>query len=56
MPIDREQYLTPAVVGKALAVSANTVRRWARQGRVKAVQLPGGTWIIHRDVIKMPPK
>jgi excisionase family DNA binding protein len=56
MPIDREQYLTPAEVGKALAVSANTVRRWARQGRVKAVQLPGGTWIIHRDVIKMPPK
>jgi excisionase family DNA binding protein len=56
MPIDREQYLTPAEVSKALAVSANTVRRWARLGLVKAVSLPGGRWLIHRDVIKMPPK
>ena len=56
MPIDREQYLTPAEVGKALMVSADTIRRWARQGRVKAHQLPGGTWLIHRDVITAPPK
>jgi excisionase family DNA binding protein len=56
MPIDREQYLTPAEVGRALAVSANTVRRWARMGRVDAIELPGGRWLIHRDVIKAPPK
>ena len=54
MPIDRDQYLTPAEVSKALAVSADTIRRWARQGRIDAVQLPGGTWIIHRDVINKP--
>jgi len=41
-------------VGQALAVSADTVRRWARQGRVDAIQLPGGTWIFHRDVINKP--
>jgi excisionase family DNA binding protein len=56
MPIDRQQYLTTAEVSKALAVSQDTVRRWARKGRVQAVQLPGGHWIIHRDVITAPPK
>ena len=54
MPIDRDQYLTPAQVGQALAVSADTVRRWARQKRVDAIALPGGQWLIHKDVINKP--
>lgn len=61
MRINRDDYLTPSEVGKALAVSAETARRWARTGRLRelgiaTVELPGGRWLIHRDVIKAPPK
>ena len=56
MPIDRDQYLTPVQVGQALAIHPETVRRWARQGRVAAISLPGGRWLIHRDVLKIQPK
>lgn len=61
MPIDRQQYLTPTQVGQALAVSPETVRRWARTGRLRDLkidthELPGGRWLIHRDVLKTSPK
>jgi predicted site-specific integrase-resolvase len=61
MSIDRSQYLTPIEVGKALAVSANTVRRWCRTGLlqkrgVDVFELPGGHWLVHHDVLKTSPK
>ena len=61
MPIDRTKYLTPAQVGQALAVHPETVRRWARTGRlteqgIATHELPGGRWLIHEDVLKTSPK
>lgn len=55
MEIDREQYLTPNEVAMALRLNPETVRKWARTGRVAAVALPGGRWLIHRDVLKLKP-
>lgn len=56
MEIDRTQYLTPVQVAALLHLSPETVRSWARNGRVRAVVLPGGRWLIHRDVLKAQPK
>lgn len=56
MEIDRAHYLTPRQVADALHLSPETVRRWARTGKIRAVELPGGRWLIHRDVLKTPPK
>ena len=61
MSIDRSQFLTPEQVGQAFAKSPNTVRRWCRSGRlteqgIETLRDPGGQWLIHRDVLKLPAK
>lgn len=49
-------FLTPRQAAErlteaGLAISEDTVRRWARKGQIERVQLPGGEYRIHRDVI-----
>ncbi len=34
--------LTPREAAERLAVHPETLRRWAREGRISAVKLPGG--------------
>jgi len=48
MTIERDDYLTPSQAGKRMGVSAQTVRRWIDQGRIAAIQTPGGRYLIHK--------
>lgn len=36
------ELLTASQAGSLLAVSPDTIRRWAREGRIKVVVLPSG--------------
>lgn len=38
--------LTADEVAHQLRLDAETVRRWAREGRIPAILLPGGQWRI----------
>ena len=38
--------LTPAEVADRLAVTASTIVRWLREGRIRGIQLPTGTWRV----------
>lgn len=41
--IDRDgQYLTVGEVAEQYRTTARTVQRWIREGRLRAVRLPGG--------------
>lgn len=52
-------YLTPSQAAECLTeaglpITEDTVRRWAREGKVPALKLPGGTYRIHRtDVLNL---
>lgn len=48
------ELLTPGEVAKMLRVSPDTITRWIRLGRLRAVKLPSGTYrIARRDVENM---
>ena len=57
-----EQLLTARVVAEQLGVSAETVLRWTRAGKLPAVRLPGGAiryrpsqlaeWLEQRSVAR----
>jgi excisionase family DNA binding protein len=47
-----EDLLTTVEAARMLRVSRKTVARWIRLGLLPAVQLPGGTYRIHRDVVE----
>lgn len=36
--------LTTRDVANAFGVEVDTVRRWARKGKLTAIQIPGGAW------------
>lgn len=44
----RRSLLTADEVGEEFQILAETVRRWAREGRLQAVPLPGGRLIRFR--------
>ncbi|WP_431892737.1 excisionase family DNA-binding protein [Micromonospora haikouensis] len=49
-------FLTPRqaaerLTNAGLSITEDTVRRWARKGQIERVQLPGGEYRIHRDVV-----
>lgn len=44
-PSQAAEYLTAA----GLPITDDTVRRWAREGKVRVLKLPGGQYRIHRD-------
>ncbi len=49
-------FLTPRQAAERLTkaglpITEDTVRRWARKGQIDRVQLPGGEYRIHRDVV-----
>lgn len=49
-------FLTPRQAAERLTkaglpISEDTVRRWARKGQIDRLQLPGGEYRIHRDVV-----
>ena len=46
------EYLKASVVAKELGVAPSTVKRWAKLGKVKAVQTPGGYWLIDAEVLE----
>lgn len=54
MEIDPDDYLDPGYVATRLGISPETVRRWARQGRVRAVKI-GDRWRVHRDTLLVAP-
>lgn len=41
-----EQLLNPADVAKMCKLSAETIRRWVRTGRIKTAKKVGNTWLI----------
>jgi excisionase family DNA binding protein len=55
MPHDRgrsaSEYLTRAEVAELLGVSANTVARWAREGRIPCHRTLGGHRRFSRQVV-----
>lgn len=44
--------LTVGEVAEEFRLDGETVRRWARSGRIKAVRLPGGQWRFRREDIE----
>lgn len=54
MEIDPRDYLSPADAAARLKISAETVRRWARLGTVRAVKI-GGRIFVHRSVLLVHP-
>jgi excisionase family DNA binding protein len=43
--------LTAGQVAKRFATSTDTVRRWAREGRIPSVTLPSGRTVYRREEI-----
>lgn len=50
----REDYMTPPEMAKALGLSKNTVTSWVRTGRLPALVLPSGHYLVHRKYLKLP--
>lgn len=48
----QEPLLTAEEVATAVRQDVNTVQRWARNGLVPAIKLPGGRWRFRREVIE----
>lgn len=44
--------LTTSEVARACSVDAETVRRWAREGRIAAITLPGGLKRFRREDVE----
>ena len=42
-PLEYDDLMTPAEVGRVFRVDARTVTRWARSGKLRAIKTPGGT-------------
>lgn len=54
---NRADYMTTGEAARFLAVSAETVRRWVKEGRVDAYVTPGGRHLVHRsEVERMQPQ
>jgi excisionase family DNA binding protein len=47
-----ESLLTSEEVAAAVRQDVNTVQRWARDGLVPAIKLPGGRWRFRREDIE----
>lgn len=45
-------FLTAAEVARVLRVDAATVRRWANDGLIKSIRLPGGTFRFPAEVVE----
>jgi excisionase family DNA binding protein len=48
----REPLLTVAEVADQLRLDPETIRRWAREGRIKAIALPSGLWRFRRSDVE----
>jgi excisionase family DNA binding protein len=46
-----ESLLTTEEVAAAVRQDTNTVARWARDGLIPAIKLPGGRWRFRREVV-----
>jgi excisionase family DNA binding protein len=46
-PVKNKTYYTTGEVAKVFQVSDRMVRKWCEQGRVRALQTPGGAWRIY---------
>lgn len=50
--MEHEPYdLTPTEVGELIGVHTDTVKRWAKAGKLPGVKLPGGWWRFRRAEI-----
>ena len=47
-----ETLLTAEEVAAVVRQDINTIQRWARNGVVPAIKLPGGRWRFRRDVVE----
>lgn len=47
-----QDLLTTKEVAEACRVSVQTVARWARDGLIESVKLPGGTWRYRRESVE----
>lgn len=46
---DEEPYtLSPEDAGRIIGVHADTIKRWATKGQIKALKTPGGWWRFRR--------
>jgi excisionase family DNA binding protein len=50
-PVDDDELMTPAEVARALRIGATTLSRWARDGAIASVTLPGGHRRYRRSVV-----
>lgn len=41
--------LSPSEAAELAGVHEDTLKRWARQGRIPAIKTPGGWWRFNRD-------
>jgi len=46
------QYVTTGEVGRACGVTASAVKKWIRQGKVRAIRTPGGHFRIPVEEIE----
>jgi putative resolvase len=49
--MDEEKYWSPKEIAERLHVAAQTVSRWIRQGKLKAIRV-GGQWRVPDGAIK----
>lgn len=48
----RATLLTAAEVAQEFRLDPETIRRWAREGRIQAITLPSGLWRFRREDIE----
>jgi len=50
--VSHDDLLSPAEVGAALGVTDETIRRWAKTGKLPVVQMPSGRFRVRRSDVE----